>query len=63
MHDTAPFPAPQAAGLDPLNLGALVSYYGNLEAANFSAFNDCNAANEQIAAIQKQIRALQVDWD
>lgn len=46
--------------MDPLDSKAIVSHYAGLEAANFAAFNECNSANEKIAAMQKQIRSLQV---
>ena len=58
-HDIG-FAFPQVAGLNPLDLRALVSHWSGLEAANFAAFNECNTANEKIAAMQKQIRSLQV---
>ena len=62
-YPSAPLPycsVPQAADLDPSDLSSLVQHYAGLEAANFTAFNECNAANEKIAAMQKQIRAVQV---
>jgi uncharacterized small protein (DUF1192 family) len=39
---------------------AMVQYYSLLESHNFSAFNVCNEANERIAIMQKEIRAMQV---
>ena len=62
-HPLAPPPyrsVPQAADLDPADLSSLVQHYTGLEAANFKVFNECNAANEKIAAMQKRIRAVQV---
>ena len=50
----------QAANIEASKLSELVSHYSSLEAANFATFNECNAANEQIAAMQKKIRATEV---
>ncbi|KAG1653912.1 hypothetical protein FOA52_003828 [Chlamydomonas sp. UWO 241] len=50
-----------AAGIDSASLTALVAHYSGLEAANFSAFSDCNSENEGICAMQKQVRSLEND--
>ncbi len=49
-----------AAGMDSRDLSGLLSHYRQLEAANFAAFSECNEANERIAVLNKEIRALQV---
>lgn len=46
--------------VEPPDLTQLVTHFSGLEAHNFELFSACNAANEAIGAMQKELRALQV---
>jgi hypothetical protein len=52
-------PTPEATG-PLLDYQSLVSHCSQLEALHFRAFSECNAANERLAAAQKELKELQV---